>query len=258
MAEAARRRGSTRGAAAGPAPARVALGRLGLAAIEAMDHAGREVQACVRASSRRPGGLVAQVTGGPAAPEPWRHYPDDDVYDPESHAQWYFHVHPAGGGSEEIGHFHTFLRPAGMPAGCVPAPGQAAAGAGEQALCHLMAIAVDRVGHPVRLFTTNRWVTGETWYPAEATVAMLDRFRVERARPSWTVNHWLSALFPLFRPQMVRLVRARDEALARRRAANPQEEALDDRGLEVLSSMRISLVDQIAAVARARERAAPG
>ena len=41
---------------------------------------------------------------------------------------------------------------------------------------HLIAIAIDFRGEPIRLFTTNRWVTGETWYRAEDVTRMLDRF----------------------------------------------------------------------------------
>jgi len=41
-----------------------------------------------------------------------------------------------------------------------------------------------RSGRPIRLFTTNRWVTGDVWYPASAVIAMLERFEVEVVRPS--------------------------------------------------------------------------
>jgi len=51
----------------------------------------------------------------------WNHYPEGDVYDPDSHAQYYYHAHPPQlRGGDEHGHFHTFLRPRGMPSGTMP------------------------------------------------------------------------------------------------------------------------------------------
>ena len=36
---------------------------------------------------------------------------------------------------------------------------------------------MDGWGEPIGLFATNRWVTGETWYPAGAVIRMLDRLQ---------------------------------------------------------------------------------
>ena len=44
-------------------------------------------------------------------------YHAGDVYDAETHAQFFYHAHPAEQRrSGEHGHFHCFLRPRGMPA----------------------------------------------------------------------------------------------------------------------------------------------
>ena len=51
----------------------------------------------------------------------WDHYPDGDVYDFETHGQYYYHAHPKEERPGEHGHFHTFLRPDGMPPGATPA-----------------------------------------------------------------------------------------------------------------------------------------
>ncbi|MCC7276214.1 MAG: hypothetical protein IT561_26345 [Alphaproteobacteria bacterium] len=213
--------------------------------------AAREIEACSRVLARAGETLVGRVAGRDA-PEPWRHYPPGgDVYDPVSHAQYYFHVHPDAAG--EAGHFHTFLRPAGMPAGLVPEV-PATTETGDPAPSHLVAVAVDARGQPVRLFTTNRWVTGEAWYPAAAVTAMLERFAIDRQQPSWAVNRWLTALFTLFRAEMAALLEARDEALRRRLVAAPGGDAREDRGLETASTMRVDLARQIAAVDAAARR----
>ena len=144
-------------------------------------------------------------------------------------AIYYYHVHDSG-----PGHFHTFM------------------GTGKT-MTHLIAIAMDADGAPVRLFTTNRWVTGEAWRPAPEAIRMVERFAVARATPSWPVNRWIGAMIRLFRPQIAALIAARDAAVA----AHGGEAALEDRALEVTSALDIDVERQIAAVraALARRRA---
>ena len=167
--------------------------------------------------------------GGNSAISEWRHYPDGEVYDPNSHAQYFYHAHPVSGRpTREHGHFHTFLRAEGMPVGTAPLllpeiavaevpalPPQAPPlkrGTREE-VSHLVAIAVDPRGEPIRLFTTNRWVTGETWYRADDVIRMLDRFAIAEVEPSATLNRWVEAILRLFRPQIAALLRARDETV---------------------------------------------
>jgi hypothetical protein len=120
---------------------------------------------------------------------------------------------------------------------------------------------MDRAGLPIRLFTTNRWVTGETWYAAGDVVRMLDCFIIDHARPSWPANRWITALMRMFRPQIVELLHARDAEVQRRLIASPQSNIFEARDLEVVSEMRVSIEDQIArielALARVRRREAP-
>ena len=94
------------------------------------------------------------------------HYPQGDVYDSESHSQYYYHAHRPESG--EHGHFHTFLRAKGMRRSVKPVPysGDAERPKGKDAPSHIAAISMDGPGMPIALFTTNRWVTGETFYAA--------------------------------------------------------------------------------------------
>ena len=65
--------------------------------------------------------LVSEALAGADGFYEWRHYPEGDVYDPGSHAQYFYHAHPPGErAASEHGHFHAFLRPHGMPAGVQP------------------------------------------------------------------------------------------------------------------------------------------
>ncbi len=60
---------------------------------------------------------------------PGTHYPDGEVWDDLTHAQYFYHAHPDGGRAEgEHGHFHSFLGQGGMPRG-VGAAGVAGDGA---------------------------------------------------------------------------------------------------------------------------------
>ncbi|RJF81299.1 hypothetical protein D3877_14000 [Azospirillum cavernae] len=219
--------------------------------LEAMAEAGREVRVCQRVLAKTGDTVVGELLRGHGTLYEWRHYPPGDVYDAEHHAQYYYHCHPEDERPKgEHGHFHSFLRPHGMPSGIRPAPlpDYAPPDNDNDALSHLIGVAMDVAGQPVRLFTTNRWVTGETWYAADDVVAMLDSFIVDHARPSWPTNRWITGLVRLFRPQIIRLLRERDAAIGRWANQHPDAYVYEDRGLEVASQCPISVEEQIAEV----------
>src|SRR6185437_4044242 len=82
-------------------------------------------------------------------------------------------------------------------------------------VAHLIAIAVDGHGEPMRLFTTNRWVTGETWYRAADAIRMIDRFVLSGTETTLLLDRWLGALVRLYRPEIEWLLQRRDEAVAK-------------------------------------------
>jgi len=176
---------------------------------------------------------------------PFTHYPKGDVYDVLSHSQYYFHIHR----EDEHGHFHTFLRPRGMPEGIQPAaPADHRLPGDNDALSHLIAISLNAEAQPEMLFTTNRWVTAETWYKAEDVKAMLPLFHIGHDTPSDLLNRWVTDLVILFRPQIEALLDQRDATIARchhRLAGIP---VLDDRELEVTSRMMIDPAWQISQI----------
>lgn len=196
----------------------------------------------------------------------WRHYPEGEAYDPATHVQYFYHRHSpapaAAAGPTEHGHFHLFLRGEGIPAGMAPLllPEAAVANApvprqstplkrgGRDEVCHLVAIALDAGGEPIRLFTTNRWVTGETWYRADDVIGMLDRFRIGTNEPSALLNRWLEAMVRLFQPEITVLLRNRDRAIVNWRWRWPRRNAFEDTRLEVASSFDIDLEARLAAI----------
>jgi hypothetical protein len=253
--------------------------RLSRAELETMEAAGREVLECQRVLAKTGDSIVGELLRGHEVFYEWNHYPEGDVYDPETHAQFFYHAHPAEQRpSGEHGHFHCFLRPRGMPAGIQPllmpelaiadAPAaphdpllapvaQPNQGRDNEKISHLVAIAMGTDGRAVRLFTTNRWVTGETWHRGEDVARMLDRFVVDLARPSWPVNRWITAMFRLFRPQMLALLAERDEAVMNwRRRRRGKVHVFEDRRLEVASQIAIDVNDQLQRINSALRKAA--
>jgi hypothetical protein len=197
------------------------------------------------------GNIVGELLRGVETFLEWDHYPAGDVYDGTSHAQFYYHAHPQGMRSREHGHFHTFMRPRGMPDGIRPAavPDFEMPDDANDALSHLIGISMDGFGVPIRLFTTNRWVTGEIWYAAGDVRAMLPHFLIDHAQPSWPVNRWIGGMVRLFRPQIEVLIDARDAAVGAWRATYPDRNVFEDRALEVTSVLDIDIDAQIARVA---------
>ena len=212
--------------------------------------------------------LAREAVGKSGKVGDWRHYPAGDVYDPSSHAQYFYHRHPAPDAAtkhpDEHGHFHLFMRAEGMPEGTLPlllpevaianlpTPPQAAPskrGACDE-VSHLVAVAIDAQGEPVRLFTTNRWVTGETWYRAEDVIRMLDRFSLDAAEPTSLVNGWLGAVVRLYQPEIAMLLRKRDEAVMDPRRRRRRVDVFEDPKLEITSSLAIDLDARLAAVDR--------
>jgi hypothetical protein len=222
--------------------------------LEAMARAGEEIVEIHRILTKTGDNVVGELLRDQDTFYEWDHYPKGDVYDHETHGQYYYHAHPFEDRFEqEHGHFHTFIRPKGMPPGIKPAkvPGFKPKKDPNDELSHLIAISMDKMGIPFRLFTVNRWVTGETWYTAEDVATLLDYFKIDHARPSWPVNRWVTALVALYQPQIVALLRARDRTVQAWQDKHPGEDVYEDRKLEVTSYFDVTVEQQVRDVAQA-------
>ncbi len=224
--------------------------------LEIMAEAGQELVEIHRILAKTGDNVVGELLRHQGTFFEWDHYPKGDVYDSETHGQYYYHAHPfVDRFEQEHGHFHTFIRPKGMPKGIKPAkvPGAVKPKDPNDALSHLIAVSMDKMGFPFRLFTVNRWVTGETWYKADDVAALLDHFEIDHAKPSWPVNRWITNLVRLMKPQIVELVAVRDQTVANWRAAHQDSNVFEDRELEVTSFLDFTIEAQIRAVAKAQE-----
>jgi len=232
----------------------VSLRKLSREQLETMAIAGEQVLECYRVLQKSNSNVVAEVLRGQGKFYELDHYPKGDVYDSETHSQFFYHSHRDG----EHGHFHTFLREKGMPKNCRPVQQSEADFMKERddKLSHLIAISMNRAGFPIGLFTTNRWITADDWYQADDVIEMMDRFEMDLASPSWPVNIWLTAMLRLFRPQVMELVRQRDVTVADWQKKHPDNDAFEDRGCDITSARKISVTAQIKRVNQALMSAA--
>lgn len=169
---------------------------------------------------------------GSGVPQAWQHYAADDGQATRP-GGWFFYYHSHGRGARgEHGHFHVFVR---LPRGRARSAPD---------FVHLVGIGVDARGLPVRLFTTNRWVTGEAWRSAPAMGRKFAQIVAAQPAAAAPLERWLHDLLVLFAPQIRLLLARRDQRVA----ARGGEGVLDDRHVYVLSCCRVSLTDQVAAI----------
>ena len=182
--------------------------------------------------------MLSELLGPSAAPLSGEHWPCGDAHDPESGFRWYYHSHAGQGRRDrEHGHFHLF-------ADC------GSDEAGDSAVTHLLAIGMDARGLPLRLFTTNRWVSDDRWQPGGRVLALSKRFTLLKPRRWKLIHDWLSGLLRAFRPQLELLLTERDDRIDRLVHAGCRQ-PLEDRRVTVLSWCPIDLVAQAEGLERA-------
>ena len=190
----------------------------------------------------------------------WEHIPKEDVYDRTSHSQYYYHAHPksldkTGMHDDEHGHFHTFIRGKGMPDNIKPVPLEDYDSSIDisEVNTHVIGIGMDNMGVPMRLFTVNRWVTGEIWHSAEDVISLLDSYEIDNVIPTWPVNLWVTNMIALFRPQIEDLILKRDQQVEEWKKQNPDSNIYENRDFEVASYLDINLASHIEAVEKAAQ-----
>ncbi|MES2295487.1 MAG: hypothetical protein V4582_00525 [Pseudomonadota bacterium] len=215
------------------------------------------VIACYMALASAQQHLLDPLLAG-ATPVQWAHYPDDDVVDEACGYQYFYHSHSPQDRphASDHGHFHLFARSAAHLDKIDPAHearflrGIKAAPAVDAKTAALLCIGLDAKGVPISLFTVNRWVTGDHLLSADATLALLDEFRLNDSGPA-SINAWLKAMIGLFWPQIVDLVRRRDRQLAALCASGKHGgDILDDPGIELLSNLDIDIDQQLRRASR--------
>jgi hypothetical protein len=143
--------------------------------------------------------LMQRILPADAPAEIWQHYPPDDVVNGSAGSRYFYHCHPpAERSAGEHGHFHLFLDKSAMARDAAPLIAPPATGSDEPRAdaVHIAALSISTGGLPLAWFTTNRWVTDEWVYPAEAVIAQFDRFDLRGPDGDPLVNDWLTAMVP--------------------------------------------------------------
>lgn len=158
----------------------------------------------------------------------WQHYPNNDLVDVDSGYEFYYHSHSVDEMPEgEHGHFHLFKR------------------TGTE-FHHLIGIALNQTGLPVRLFTTNQWVTGETLVKAETVLVELQAFDMAIKGRMSPMAKWISSLTKLFYIDMEALVLQRDRMIHHLESdLGSLELALNQRSHHVLTEGGIDLIEHL-------------
>jgi hypothetical protein len=158
----------------------------------------------------------------------WNHYPANDLVDEVSGYEFYYHAHSADEMvDDEHGHFHLFNR------------------CGHD-FHHLIGIALNQQGLPVRLFTTNQWVTGEKFVSAQSVIAQLRNFDMPIKGRMGSIARWISALTKLYFIDMEKLILNRDQKISELKIEfGDLESALDSKSHHVLTESKIDLLDQL-------------
>ena len=182
---------------------------------------------------------LAAALGDTDTPQEWRQYQSGDAGAMDGTAgalHFYYHAHETPGAfPEEHGHFHVFAQ----------------LGADDRGIArytHLIAIGVDARGMPQRLFTTNRWVTDETWLPADRLIALAEKIADAPDTGHDPVESWLRAQLGVFAPQIAELLRHRDRRMAARQQDGHRPGLFEDRRMHVLSQCRVSVERQLTAL----------
>lgn len=175
------------------------------------------------------------------------HYPKGDRIDHKTGAQYFYHCHREDFESSEHGHFHCFLRYPQIPKHIKPTPLSDWDKNIDNPMTHIVAIAMNNLGQPIRLFTVNRWISSEIWYDAKYAPNIIKRFNMTLTDdPYWQIlDQWTEAMIHLFAPQIAWLYSRRDDKIKSIQHDAPNDNAYENQQFEELSSITIDLQQQI-------------
>ena len=144
----------------------------------------------------------------------------------------YYHCHRASHrAAGEHGHFHLFTR---IPQSQIEAPGS---------WTHVISLAMDIEGQPLRWFTVNRWVTDSVWLDTHQLVPLLDGLQT---LPEFDlVERWLVAMLETYRDEIVSLLLLRDARVQVLAANRCRLDVLEDRAFNRLAEERIDLLTKL-------------
>lgn len=175
------------------------------------------------------------------------HYPKGDRIDHSTGSQYFYHCHRENYESSEHGHFHCFMRYKHIPKRIKPTPLSDWDKYIDNPMTHLVAIGMNQLGQPIRLFTVNRWVTSEILYDAAHTDYFLKRYKMTLLDdPYWQVlDQWVEGMLHLFSPQILWLHHEREKRIHELQSLNPSSNPYLDYELEEITEIPIDIKQQV-------------
>ncbi len=197
----------------------------------------------VRSLAARNVNPLAAIVGSRRAPPVFHQFPQPGINRVGEGLGYFYHSHDAPASpTREHGHFHLF--------------GRARRRRGEDPVdsyVHLAGIGVDANGAPLRLFTTNLWVTAGRWRSAAFIRGELNRFAHRATRPDSGAERWIGLLLRLFPAEIRSVLRLRELKVAGWRREGVVQRRLADRRIHLLSAVPLALGEPAGSP---RERAA--
>jgi hypothetical protein len=231
-------------------PFRLNLATLSAERLLRMQQGGEMMLDAILALQKRGHSVLSRVGPRNGQFNLWDHYPPNEVSDSRHASQYYYHSHRTS--KTEHGHFHLFALLCAD--GSLREPDMA--WQDDEAPSHLIALALNPQGLPIKLFCTNQWVTKGYWFPADQVLARLDQFTLQSSRHWALVSRWLMGFVQLFWPQIEAVLHARDVRVAQLRGAREWLDFAADESIEVINTVKLDLHRQIGMIDAFLERQA--
>lgn len=192
----------------------------------------QEVLAISLRYAERGSSLIHAVMMGASQCIELEHYPRQDIVDTVHGTRLYYHAHGSHcKPDDEHGHFHVFQHV------------QHGKKSGEY--MHLVGLSLNTLGQPIRFFTTNRWVTGETWHSAAEVEVALAQFRIQTRGRLAPIARWVENMVRLYQKPIAHMVHHRDHIMERHATQTDWETLWEDRRLDVISEQKINLITNL-------------
>jgi len=158
--------------------------------------------------------------------KPFQRYPETPYYFADKHWRAFYHCHDAPDlETNEHGHYHFFTRTKK-----------------NDNWSHVVAMGMNNFGQPIRMFTTNLWVTDGHWFEHENFFAQVSQLCDNNEYNH--VTNWLKYCLLLFQNEINDLLQARDRQVELL-YPNNHDQCFKDRSIYYLSGAAINLRKQL-------------
>ena len=190
--------------------------------------AAKLVQCMNRMGARNTNAVLLSLNGTNRI-KPYQRYPQSPYYFGDHHWRAFYHSHEAPvQETDEHGHFHFFTR-----------------ANQKDEWSHVIGLGMDCVGQPVRLFTTNLWVTDGKWFDASQLTNQIEILADSKGQE--VVTEWFKYILLLYQYEIRELLTIRDNQVAKLFPKH-QDQCYLDRSIYYLSETKIDLREQLQAI----------